>query len=212
MKPRTIDEACEEAANRFTHNFGTDVGEHDIFKLYVLDSLRRVYADDPVKLLKRATQIVKQGMNALDLIRYLTCACIAEGEDRKVTYEEALKIVGERPLKKGEKIYHFSNTQHKVGFRGHIGMCFNSEDKLSGVVTDSIDYSMPIYMHTCEVVKPKGLIDHDAKAYTNETRDVVIAEVLLEGARFDPLRRWYEQKGKEAIRVVDVRELTRREK
>jgi len=212
MEPRSIDEACERAVDKFTQNFGTDLAEHKIFREFVLDTLRRVYARDPARLLERATEIADTGMNALDFMRYLTCACIAEGEDRNLTYEEALQIIGARPLSKGEKIYHFSNKKHSKGFRGHAGMCFSSEGDARSVVTDAIDYSKPVYIHTCEVEKPKGLLDHDAQAYTSERRDTVIAEVLLDGARFDVSRRWYEQTGKGAVKVVAVRQLSRNEK
>ena len=90
-------------------------------------------------------------------------------------------------------------------------MCFTSEKNIRNVVTDAIDYSKPIYRYTCEVVEPQGLIDHNAEAYTCETRDVVIAEVLIE-QRFDPAKRWYEQKDEGAIRIISTKKLSRREK
>jgi hypothetical protein len=211
MEPKTIDEACEKAVGKFTKNFGTDRTEHKIFRDSVLDKLREVYANDPARLLERATEIADTGMKAPDLMRYLDCACIAEGEDRNITYEEALQIIGPRPLAKKEKIYHFSNQQHRIGFKGHVKMCFTSENSIKGVVTDAIDYSKPVFMHTCEVVKPNGFIDHDAEAYTSEKRDTVIAEVLLDAAIFNASKRWYEQKDENAIKVVEVRNLTRRE-
>jgi hypothetical protein len=212
MKPKTIDDACKIAIEKFTQNFGTDPAEHKVFIEHVLDPLRCIYAKKPARLLERAAEIADAGMNALDFMHYLACACITEGEDRNVTYEEALQIIGARPLSKGEDIYHFSNKRHRKGFRGHPGMCFTSEDSVRNIVTDSLDFSQPVYMHTCEVENPNGLSDHDAQAYTSEKRDIVVAEVLLDAARFDPSKRWYEQKDEGAVKVVAVRELTRNEK
>jgi len=211
MKSKTIDEACKKAVDKFTENFGTDPVEHKIFEDSVLDILRKVYSKNTARLLERAIEIADKGMYARDLMHYLDCACIAESEDRNITYEEVLQIIGPRPLKKGENIYHFSNKRHRIGFRGHSKMCFTSETDINDVSAE-IDYARPIYIHTCEVIKPKGLLDHDAVAFSHARIEEAIADVLLEGGQFKTSRRWYEQSKKEAIKVISVKELGRRAK
>jgi hypothetical protein len=203
-----MDDIVKSALKEFEYTFGRN--ELHNFKYHVLDVLVGFYHKQPETLKKRINQTIATAQLTSDLHHYLKVACIAEGEDRNLTYNEALQIIGERPLYKGDSIYHFSNTEHPLGFQGHEKMCFSSKKSLDSITTDSINEELPIYSHTCEVLKPEDILDHSAIAIMEENRDVVIEEALISPiSRKDPIKRkesarWYETKGVGAINVVSV--------
>ncbi len=112
--------------------------EISVFEECVLNRLSFVYTGDSEIYNRRLSEIVSLAKEVKDLERYFSIACLAEGEERDLTYEERLQIVGGKTLRVGDHIYHFSNRQHNVGFMGHDNMFFTSEDDSFDVESDSL--------------------------------------------------------------------------
>lgn len=203
------DSIDQYAFGQFEEYFGSNEQEKAIFENGVLARLKGSYPNNPELIKKRLDEIIKAGFNASDLSRYLRSACIAEENPlRKLTYQEILTIIGEKPLQNGQNIYHFSNRKHKIGFEGHAGMCFTDEDDLWTVESGSLDKAEKVYSHTCEVLRPEGILDHTAIALAGDPenlRDKVIMEEFFGDMAYSKQLRWYELKDIGSIRVVEVK-------
>ena len=117
-----------------------------------------------------------------------------------------LNLIGEKPLEKGQNLYHFSNIQHE---REHIGMCLTDDTDFLRVDTDSIDYGLPIYMNTFRVVDPAGLKNHSASKLLehinnaptqSQQNDLLVKGVMEWRRRYD---RWYEVVEPGAIKLIE---------
>ncbi len=188
--------------------FGRQEQEVAAFRDHVMTTLERVYGDQPERFRQRLHEILELGMQVKnDLIkRYFRVACLAEGEDRELSPEEVLQIIGERPLKRGDKIYHFSAIKRAIGFEGHKRMYFSSSPNRRDVEADNLNKAemkgLSIWRHTCVVQEPDSIIDHDAHALTAESRDSLIREYIL--GKLKEEARWYIVQKKGAIKVVLV--------
>ena len=205
----TMEELIEESNDKFESYFGTDPTIREAFKECVINVLKDVYRDNPERFKERLTEVIERGNEVYDLNRYLRVACIDEGEDKPLGYEEALMIIGPKPVKKGDTLYHFSHKRHLIGFHGHEGMCFTSEDDFSSIASDSVDRTEPVHSHVCIVLNPKKILDHHAKALLEgiSRRDELIEDCMffVEEDPYNP--RWYEAKGKGAIEVVSLKQV-----
>ena len=203
-----ISNIIKKAYEEFRDSFGEDSEDFEVFRDRVVRPLLRVYGGNSEKLDSRLNEIIDNGYNkATDLGHYLDVACIGEGEDRPLTYEEAVRVLGERPVEAGDKIYNFSNRELSEGYKGHKRMCFTSEGDITSVESESIDLSVPLYKHTCEVVDPSKILDHTAIAKTGAgSAREVIEDVLLSGDLLEDFR-WYEASDVGAIRVTEVKRI-----
>lgn len=124
-----------------------------------------------------------------------------------LSFDEFIGMIGRKPPYTGQIIYHFSNTAHPQGFKGHQAMCFTTEDGFHDVVSDSIDERAVIYRNECRVLDPSKLCDLRARADFGlllsakpESRKEDLEDLLDEYRNNDS--RWYEATDEGAIEVI----------
>jgi len=205
-----IDYIVQHARTDFAEVFSEDA-DIKAFNEHIVPKIVEAYSNDPQRMKSRFDEIMNYGFRVHPdhMVDYLRVASVAEGVEDILNSDQVLAIIGERPLSVGKVIYHFSNTEHPVGFEGHRGMRFTSKNNINDVEED-IDSSNQIYVHHCEVIKPDLIIDHTAVGIQQWeiTKQELLDDIFDPTGRYDPYdSRWYEATLPGAIKVKKIEKL-----
>ena len=183
----------------------------------IMSALQKAYPAD-ISRQKQRLQEISEG--ALKLVRhwekpeflphYFNVATIGEGENRRITYEEALQITGEEPVELGQSLYHFSNRKHPVGFEGHPAMYLTASPDFDSVESHGIEGSQPTFRHTCKVVVPSLIVCIEANDSAGRKSPVEsVRNSLIDEFAFRPdTNRWYKTTKQGGIEVVKVEKIS----
>ena len=154
--------------------------------LGIMSALQKAYPADFSRQKQRLQEIREEALKLVlhwgkpeFLPNYFSVATIGEGENRRITYEEALQITGEEPVELGQSLYHFSNKKHPVGFEGHPAMYLTASPDFDSVESHGIEGSQPTFRHTCKVVVPSLIVcieANDAAGKRDKTQVYVVRD------------------------------------